>query len=69
MEIEELQRYADTVEQLLASEASRFESRLDRLAAGLPEVERDGYLEQYSDEYHELKQGRNVSMRMRHLGL
>jgi hypothetical protein len=54
-EIDELRRYSDTLELLLRNERSRFERRLDGLAAGLPDAERDEYLAQYSDEYHELK--------------
>ena len=53
-EIEDIRRYAELLERLLAKEARRLNADLDKISLGLPEAARDEYLENRSEEYQEL---------------
>lgn len=53
-EIEDIRRYAELLERLLANEARRLDAELDKISSGLPEAARNEYLENRSDEYQEL---------------
>src|SRR6266568_3939429 len=53
-EIEDIRRYAELLERLLAKEARRLDDKLDKISSGLPESARDEYLENRSEEYQEI---------------